>query len=74
MGQKLDEYTKAAIVRAVRGGDINREDACSRYIISADELWLWELALAEEGIAGLRDRRLAARRRESQAGRESRAA
>jgi len=67
MGQKIDEYTKAAIVRAVRGGTVERADACSRYRLSSDELSLWELAFDDQGIAGLRDRRLTVRRRGSQA-------
>ena len=56
MGQKLDEYTKAAVVRAVRGGTVDRADACSRYMFSTDELSLWELAFDDKGIDGLRDR------------------
>ena len=62
MGPKIDEYMKAAVVRAIHGGTVDRAEACSRYI-SADELALWELAFDDEGIAGLRDRRLAIRRR-----------
>lgn len=63
MGQKLDEYTKAAIVRAVQAGTVDRADACSRYMLSTDELSLWELAFDDEGFVGLRNRRLAVRRR-----------
>jgi hypothetical protein len=64
----MGQYTKAAIVRAVRGGAISGADACSRYMISAEELSLWELALADEGLAGLCNRRLAVLRRESPGG------
>jgi len=69
MGQKLpspDEYKKAAILLAVRGGAMSRADACKRYMLSSDEFSLWELAFDDEGIVGLRDRRLSARRRATQ--------
>jgi len=69
MGHKLaspDEYTKAAILLAVRGGTMSRADVCRRYVLSSDEFALWELAFDDEGIVGLRDRRLSARRRTAQ--------
>jgi len=58
-----DEYKKAAILLAVRGGTMSRVDACEKYMIPSDEFSLWELAFDDEGINGLRDRRLSARRR-----------
>ncbi len=66
MGQKFtspDEYKKAAILLAVRGGTISQVDACEKYMLSRDEFSLWEVAFDNEGIIGLRDRRLSARRR-----------
>ena len=63
MAQKLDEYTKAAILLAVRGGTMSRAVARERHALSDDEFRLWELAFAEDGMVGLRDRRLSARRR-----------
>ena len=66
MGQKLarpDEYMKAAILLAIRGGTMSRVDAYRTYMISGDEFSLWELAFDDEGIVGLRDRRLSTRRR-----------
>jgi len=66
MGQKLarpDEYKKAAILLAVRRGTMSRADVCKTYMLSSDEFSLWELAFDDEGIVGLRDRRLSARRR-----------
>src|SRR6266536_2502231 len=69
MGHKLaspDEYTKAAILLGVRGGTMNRADVCRRYGLSRGEFSLWELAFDDEGIAGLRDRRLSAYRRAAQ--------
>jgi Protein of unknown function (DUF1153) len=69
MGQKLarpDEYKKAAILLAVRGGVMSRVDACKMHMLSVDEFSLWELAFNDEGIVGLRDRRLSARRRARQ--------
>ena len=58
-----DEYKKAAILLAVREGTMSRADAYERYMLSSDEFSLWELAFDAEGIIGLRDRRLSARRR-----------
>jgi Protein of unknown function (DUF1153) len=69
MGQKQarpDEYKKTAILLAVRGGVMSRVDACKTYMLSDDEFSLWELAFNDEGIVGLRDRRLSARRRTRQ--------
>ena len=63
MRPKMDEYTKAAILRAVHGGMMSRADACRRHMLSGDEISLWEIAFEHEGIVGLRDRRLTARRR-----------
>ena len=43
MGQKLtrpDEYKKAAILLAVRGGTMSRVNACRTYMISSDEFRL----------------------------------
>lgn len=45
---------KAAVVRAIRGGVIDRVDACARYMISNEELALWERAIDAAGTAGLR--------------------
>jgi len=63
MARKLDEYAKAAIVLAVRGGTVSRGEACKRYMLADSEFSLWDRAFDEEGIAGLRDRRLNLRRR-----------
>ena len=64
MAQKMDEYKKAAILLAICSGTINRTRACQEYEISDDDFSLWEKAFNEDGIAGLKDRRLSARRRE----------
>jgi hypothetical protein len=58
-----DQYTKAAIVLAVRSGAMSRADACKRYVFSAAELRLWEAAYEDEAVAGLRARALSGRRR-----------
>jgi hypothetical protein len=63
MARKLDEYAKAAIVLAVRGGTVGRGEACKRYMLAEHELALWERTFDEEGITGLKDRRLNLRRR-----------
>ena len=63
-----DEYKKAAILLAVRGRTMSRADAYEKYMLSSDEFSLWELAFDAEGIIGLRDRRLAARRQGARQG------
>jgi len=63
MTRKLDEYAKAAIVLAVRGGTVGRGDACKKYSLAEHEFSLWERAFDDEGIIGLRGRRLNLRRR-----------
>jgi hypothetical protein len=63
MNKRPDEFTKAAVVLGVRNGAMSRADACKKYSLSAAELALWELAYDHEGIAGLRNKNLSARRR-----------
>ena len=62
MARKLDEYLKAAVLLAVRGGSISRAEACKIYAVDQNELSLWERAFDEDGIVGLKDRRLNLRR------------
>ena len=45
---------KADVVRAVREGIIDRDEACARYALSGEELRLWERAMDAAGTAGLR--------------------
>ena len=45
---------KATVVRAVRAGDLDRDEACRRYAISPEEFCLWERAFEAAGIPGLR--------------------
>jgi hypothetical protein len=45
---------KAAIVVAIRGEVITREQACERYMLSEEELAAWEMAFDRRGIPGLR--------------------
>jgi hypothetical protein len=49
---------KAAIVNAVRGGEMNIEDACRYYKLSTEEFAAWERAIEAHGVAGLRVTRL----------------
>ena len=49
---------KAAIVKAVRDGKMNIEDACRCYMLSTEEFAAWERAIEAHGIAGLRVTRL----------------
>lgn len=48
---------KAAIVAATRAGLISREEACARYLLSAEELAAWEKAFDQNGVPGLRTTR-----------------
>jgi hypothetical protein len=45
---------KAAVVKAVRGGLITRDQALEMYALSADELDEWDTAVARHGEAALR--------------------
>ena len=45
---------KAAVVTAVKSGVISREEACSTYQLSEEELLAWELAFEMYGQPGLR--------------------
>jgi hypothetical protein len=49
---------KAQIVNAVRKGVLSLEEACRRYMLTADEFAAWEKAIDEHGLAGLRTTRL----------------
>jgi hypothetical protein len=49
---------KAQVVSAVRKGVLSLEDACGRYMLTADEFAAWERAIDEHGLAGLRTTRL----------------
>lgn len=45
---------KAAVVEAVRGGEISLEEACRRYELSEEEFLAWEHAFKTSGLLGLR--------------------
>jgi len=49
---------KAAIVAAVRNGEMNIEEACRYYMLSTEEFAAWERAIEAHGVAGLRVTRL----------------
>ena len=49
---------KAAILAAVRAGEITREEACSRYELSEEEFLSWQRTFEAHGLAGLRVTRL----------------
>jgi hypothetical protein len=51
-------HRKAQVVIAVRKGVLSLEEACSRYMLTADEFAAWERAIDEHGLAGLRTTRL----------------
>jgi hypothetical protein len=48
---------KAEVVAAVRGGLLSLEDACSRYMLTVDELLVWQNSIDRHGLAGLRSTR-----------------
>jgi hypothetical protein len=45
---------KAAVVAAVRSGEVTLEEACRWYQLSEDEFRSWERAFETHGLAGLR--------------------
>ena len=49
---------KAVVIAAVRGGLLSMEDACSRYMLTVDELLSWQSAIDRHGLAGLRATRI----------------
>ena len=53
---------KAAVLAAVRNGDITVEDARRRYGLSEEELQAWQRAFDADGLRGLRATRVPAYR------------
>jgi ribosomal protein S19E (S16A) len=53
---------KAAVLAAVRNGDITVEEARSRYGLSQEELQAWERGFDADGLSGLRATRVVAHR------------
>lgn len=49
---------KAAVLAAIRGGDLTIEEACRRYGLSEEELLSWQRAFDAYGLPGLRATRL----------------
>jgi hypothetical protein len=49
---------KAQVVLAVRGGLLSLEDACNRYMLTADEFLSWQASIEQHGLAGLRTTRI----------------
>ena len=49
---------KAAVVIAVRNGDLSFGEACRRYQLSEEELRSWQQAYQMHGLPGLRSTRL----------------
>jgi hypothetical protein len=49
---------KAEVVAAVRGGLLTPEEACRRYMLTADELLAWQYLIDRHGLAGLRSTRI----------------
>ena|SRR5579864_5500454 len=59
---------KAEVIAAVRGGLLSLEEACSRYMLSIDEIRGWQYSLDQHGLAGLRTTRTQKYRRPSAIG------
>jgi hypothetical protein len=49
---------KAEVVAAVCGGLLSLEEACSRYMLTVDELLSWQSSIDRHGLAGLRTTRI----------------
>jgi hypothetical protein len=49
---------KAEVIAAVRGGLLSMEEACSRYMLTVDELLSWQSSIDQHGLAGLRTTRI----------------
>lgn len=49
---------KATIVTAVHSGALSLEEACHRYMLTADEFVSWEKSFDQHGLAGLQITRL----------------
>lgn len=49
---------KAEVVAAVRGGLLTLEEACTRYLLTAEEFQSWQRAIEQHGLPGLRTTRL----------------
>jgi Protein of unknown function (DUF1153) len=49
---------KAAIINAVRNGEMDVEEACRHYKLSTEEFAAWERAIEAHGVPGLRVTRL----------------
>jgi transposase-like protein len=54
---------KAAVVAAVRSGDMTIEEACRVYQLSEEEFLSWQRAFEIHGLAGLRTTRIQQYRR-----------
>lgn len=51
-------HRKAAVVAAVRSGEITVEEACGAYQLSIEEFLSWQRAFETHGLAGLRVTRI----------------
>jgi hypothetical protein len=49
---------KAEVIAAMRGGLLSIEEACSRYMLTVDELLYWQSSLDQHDLAGLRTTRI----------------
>ncbi len=47
-------HRKAAVVEAVRSGNVSLDEVCRRYNISVEEILNWQRLVDAHGVAGLR--------------------
>jgi hypothetical protein len=63
-GMRWTAQRKAAVVIAIRGGLLERNEACDRYMLSDRELREWEQIFNHEGTLGLLVKKSEAKRRD----------
>jgi hypothetical protein len=56
-------WQKAAVIRAVRSGTLSAEEVRTRYLLSEEELSIWQADFDRNGISGLQQKSLRQRRR-----------
>ncbi len=60
--QRWMAWKKARVLAAIQTGALSLEEACRRYVLTAEEVQTWHESFAADGVDGLKMRRLAERR------------
>ncbi len=58
-------WQKVAVIRAVRNGVITVSEVCARYLLSEEELSVWQADFDRSGLSGLQQKSLRQRRRDN---------